>query len=313
MKLHERVKKMKNGLSIKTFSEVSDSAKGNVKEHILEDEKGEEHGRIEEHDGKIVSMSASGSAQNSGALEEAVKKIDKKSEPTMTEKGMATAQMSLSADKDKRSPEGSDAEKAKEPKDTSNKMAKSSPSLAKKCEMMRKCWSSKMEKAGRCWEGYEPVPGKKPYSEGSCVKKSEDLEKKQGMKTGLDPKKFERCVMAVKKQGKTKGSAHAICNASMQKSESCGCNSCSCDKKMAKADDVSLKAEHKSDKGGLTEKGRKYYNSKTGSDLKRPQPEGGARKKSFCARMGGAKKEHGIDCKKDPKKRICLALKRWKC
>ena len=24
----------------------------------------------------------------------------------------------------------------------------------------------------RCWEGYEPVPGKKPYSKGSCVKKA---------------------------------------------------------------------------------------------------------------------------------------------
>lgn len=27
--------------------------------------------------------------------------------------------------------------------------------------------------AKRCWEGYKPVPGKKPYSKGSCVKKSE--------------------------------------------------------------------------------------------------------------------------------------------
>lgn len=24
---------------------------------------------------------------------------------------------------------------------------------------------------GRCWDGYEPTPGKKPYSEGSCRKK----------------------------------------------------------------------------------------------------------------------------------------------
>ncbi|NDC31900.1 MAG: hypothetical protein EBZ58_13430, partial [Bacteroidetes bacterium] len=28
----------------------------------------------------------------------------------------------------------------------------------------------KLEK--RCWEGYQPVPGKKPYSKGSCVKKA---------------------------------------------------------------------------------------------------------------------------------------------
>lgn len=33
------------------------------------------------------------------------------------------------------------------------------------------------KKEGRCWEGYEPTPGKKPYSEGSCQKKSEGSEK----------------------------------------------------------------------------------------------------------------------------------------
>ena len=27
------------------------------------------------------------------------------------------------------------------------------------------------KKKGRCWDGYEPVPGKVPYSEGSCKKK----------------------------------------------------------------------------------------------------------------------------------------------
>ncbi|MGZ0214214.1 MAG: hypothetical protein ACKVI4_17180 [Actinomycetales bacterium] len=26
------------------------------------------------------------------------------------------------------------------------------------------------KKKGRCWTGYEPVPGKKPYSDGSCQK-----------------------------------------------------------------------------------------------------------------------------------------------
>ena len=38
---------------------------------------------------------------------------------------------------------------------------------------------------------------------------------------------------------------------------------------------------------GLTAKGRAKYNAATGSNLKAPQPEGGARKKSFCARMSG--------------------------
>ncbi len=37
----------------------------------------------------------------------------------------------------------------------------------------------------------------------------------------------------------------------------------------------------KSKKGGLTAKGRKMINKKTGSKLKAPQPNGGTRKKSY--------------------------------
>lgn len=31
--------------------------------------------------------------------------------------------------------------------------------------------SKKKQNKSRCWTGYEPVPGKKPYSDGSCRKK----------------------------------------------------------------------------------------------------------------------------------------------
>ena len=74
---------------------------------------------------------------------------------------------------------------------------------------------------------------------------------------------------------------------------------------------VSLRKEHKSEKGGLTAKGRAYYNRKTGSNLKAPQPKGGARKRSFCARMSGVK-----GAMKNPDgspTRKALALRRWKC
>ena len=48
--------------------------------------------------------------------------------------------------------------------------------------------------------------------------------------------------------------------------------------------------EGKNKEGGLNEKGRKSYERENpGSDLNAPQPEGGPRKKSFCARMGGVK------------------------
>lgn len=74
-----------------------------------------------------------------------------------------------------------------------------------------------------------------------------------------------------------------------------------------------LKKEHKSEKGGLTEKGRNAYNKATGSNLKAPQPEGGPRRDSYCARSKGQQDMHNIDCKKEPEKRICKARKRWKC
>ena len=52
---------------------------------------------------------------------------------------------------------------------------------------------------------------------------------------------------------------------------------------------LSLGRGEKSRKGGLTAKGRRKYNRATGSNLKAPQPQGGSRKRSFCARMKGVK------------------------
>lgn len=74
---------------------------------------------------------------------------------------------------------------------------------------------------------------------------------------------------------------------------------------------VSLRKEHKNPEGGLNAKGRAYYNAKTGSNLKAPQPEGGARKKSFCARMSGVKGPMKDENGKPTRK--ALALKKWKC
>lgn len=71
---------------------------------------------------------------------------------------------------------------------------------------------NKEAKESRCWEGYEPTPGKKSYSKGSCQKKSEKMEKKQGVPEEADPATHERCVEKVKKKGHSKSSAYAICN-----------------------------------------------------------------------------------------------------
>lgn len=81
---------------------------------------------------------------------------------------------------------------------------------------------------------------------------------------------------------------------------------------------LKIKKVHKNPTGGLSEKGRKYINRKTGSKLKRPvtkksglsKTEKG-RKKSFCARMEGVKgpmkKPNGEPTRK------ALALRKWNC
>lgn len=58
---------------------------------------------------------------------------------------------------------------------------------------------------------------------------------------------------------------------------------------------------------GLTAKGREKYNRETGSNLKHPQPQGGKRRDSFCARMGpvAEKSEKGS--------RARASMKRWNC
>ena len=58
---------------------------------------------------------------------------------------------------------------------------------------------------------------------------------------------------------------------------------------------------------GLTAKGRAKYNRETGSNLKAPQPQGGSRRDSFCARMApvAEKSEKGS--------RARASMQRWNC
>ena len=69
--------------------------------------------------------------------------------------------------------------------------------------------------------------------------------------------------------------------------------------------------EGQSPSGVLNQKGRDSYK---GGTLKAPQPEGGSRKKAFCARMGGMKKKlTSAKTARDPNSRINKALRKWKC
>lgn len=88
------------------------------------------------------------------------------------------------------------------------------------------------------------------------------------------------------------------------------------------SDNFNFKKEHKSEKGGLTEEGRKDYNRATGSNLKAPVSKKEAlkskrkakRRKSFCARMKGMKKKlTSKETRNDPDSRINKALRRWDC
>lgn len=73
------------------------------------------------------------------------------------------------------------------------------------------------------------------------------------------------------------------------------------------------RSEGKDKTGGLNAKGRASYNKANPGKpgLKAPQPEGGPRKDSFCARMGGMpgpmKDEKGNPTRK------ALSLSKWKC
>ena len=85
---------------------------------------------------------------------------------------------------------------------------------------------------------------------------------------------------------------------------------------------MALRKKHKNPSGGLSAAGRKFYNRTTGSNLKPPvsakqakkSPKAAARRRSFCARMGGMKKK--LTSKKtanDPNSRINKALRKWDC
>lgn len=66
--------------------------------------------------------------------------------------------------------------------------------------------------------------------------------------------------------------------------------------------------------GGLNAKGRAAYNRANNANLKAPQPEGGPRRDSFCARMKGMKEKlTSKETANDPDSRINKSLRAWNC
>lgn len=72
--------------------------------------------------------------------------------------------------------------------------------------------------------------------------------------------------------------------------------------------------EGQNPEGGLNAKGRAAYNREHGANLKEPQPEGGSRRDSFCARMKGMKEKlTSKETARDPDSRINKSLRAWNC
>jgi hypothetical protein len=66
--------------------------------------------------------------------------------------------------------------------------------------------------------------------------------------------------------------------------------------------------------GGLNARGRAAYNRANDANLKPPQPEGGPRRDSFCARMQGMKEKlTSKETANDPNSRINKSLRAWNC
>jgi hypothetical protein len=78
--------------------------------------------------------------------------------------------------------------------------------------------------------------------------------------------------------------------------------------------EVWARKEGQNPNGGLNAKGRAAYNREHGANLKPPQPEGGSRRDSFCARMKGMKEKlTSKETARDPNSRINKSLRAWKC
>lgn len=197
---------------------------------------------------------------------------------------------------------------------------------------------NKKSTESRCWEGYEPTPGKKAYTKGSCQKKSQKMEKKQGVPEEANPEVHERCVKEVKQKGHSKSSSFAICNAAKAGQKDVKKGEQIVDELLKNLDTISKAYKEKLEKaekgkekpflgynkekhsreGGLSEKERNRINREEGSNLKAPvsskeakkSPKKAARRKSFCSRMAGVK---GATSKKGKLTPKGAALKRWDC
>ena len=190
---------------------------------------------------------------------------------------------------------------------------------------MKKRFSDFLDEAGRCWPGYKPVPGKKAFTPGSCVKENvhDDIKR---IREGKPLKKVKE---------ETEASAGSGDNPVFTKPKMMKLK-----KENYEADDGPLtqeqleqleegeawtRKEGQSESGGLNRKGiESYRRANPGSKLSmavttkpsklKPGSKAANRRKSFCARMGGMKKRlTSAKTANDPDSRINKSLRKWNC
>ena len=181
-------------------------------------------------------------------------------------------------------------------------------------------------KKGRCWTGYKPVPGKEPFSPGSCEKVKEEVELDESKKANTASTRAELSNRTRKpdsqqeteRKKKESDSAWERLMAHAEKKKN---------NEEVELDETAAwqRKEGKSESGGLNQKGvESYRRENPGSKLKtavttkpsklKPGSKAANRRKSFCARMSGMKKRlTSSETANDPDSRINKSLRKWNC
>jgi hypothetical protein len=165
-------------------------------------------------------------------------------------------------------------------------------------------WKEKDKLSDSDPRAYEPAPGdaNAKTKESKHTKKYRELFGEE-----FDEELFEACWVGYKQVGIKKKGDKMVPN---------------CVKEDSELDEAAVDAKgHKSSTGGLTQKGRDYYNNKYGSNLKapvttkpsklKPGSKAANRRKSFCARMSGV--DGPMKDEKGRPTRKALALRKWNC
>ena len=172
-----------------------------------------------------------------------------------------------------------------------------------------KSFKQYISEQGRCWKGYKPVKGKKPYSDGSC----------EEIKEGIIARVVAKGKDALERLDGNPNPNNYINQKRKERQQQNALK-----KKNEEVDHIEedWQKVNKQDKtDGMSQKAvNAYRRENPGSKLKtavtekNPTVKRASRRASFCARMSGMKRAHAsAETKRDPDSPINKALRRWRC